>query len=75
MPFIEGEASNDGGRFLYQGCRISGSAYGRNGKVIGKDTLKLFRRYRWVFGDEYTEDFWKIQRRNTAIDATFMEYY
>lgn len=36
MPFIEGEASNDGGRFLYQDAVFLGQAYGRNGKVIEK---------------------------------------
>ena len=41
MPFIEGEASNDGGRFLYQDAVFLGQAYGRNGKVIEKDTLNL----------------------------------
>ena len=75
MPFIEGEASNDGGRFLYQDAVFLGQAYGRNGKVIEKDTLNL-KGTGGVFRDEYTEDFWKtFKEGDSRRDATFMEYY
>ena len=74
MPFIEGEASNDGGRFLYQDAVFLGQAYGRNGKVIEKDTLNL-KGTGGVFRDEYTEDFWKTFKEGDSRDATFMEYY
>ena len=52
-----------------------GQAYGRNGKVIEKDTLNL-KGTGGVFRDEYTEDFWKtFKEGDSRRDATFMEYY
>lgn len=66
MPFVEGEASNDGSRFLYQDAVFLGQAHGRDGKVIEKDTLNL-KGTGGVFRDEYTEDFWKRSKKETAV--------
>ena len=66
MPFVEGEASNDGSRFLYQDAVFLGQAHGRDGKVIEKDTLNL-KGTGGVFRDEYTEDSGKTFKEGDSV--------
>lgn len=75
MPFVENEAGNWGGAFLYQDAVFIDQVYGRDGNKISKDTLNL-KGTGGVFRHEYTEAFWKSYKAaDTRRDATFLEYY
>ena len=75
LPFIEGEATNWGGMFLYQDALFLGQAHGRDGQVIANDTLSL-KGTGGVFRYEYKEDFFKTYKpEDTRRDGSFLEYY
>ena len=75
LPFVENEATNWGGMFLYQDALFIGQAHGRDGNVIATDTLNL-KGSGGVFRYEYKEDFFKTYAaEDTRRDGSFLEYY
>jgi hypothetical protein len=75
LPFVENEATNWGGMFLYQDALFIGQAHGRNGQVIATDTLNL-KGSGGVFRYEYKEEFFKTYKpEDTRRDGSFLEYY
>lgn len=75
LRFMDAEATNNGGEFLYADQVFINQKFDRDGNMITTDVLNLKGRG-GVFRHEYkTELFLSYDADDTRRDATFLDYY